>query len=266
LSVDRAGLLAIDAGNTRTKWALFNIIGEVLSQGVCANADLALAEVLPKNTVCKQAIISNVAGAEIAKVLVKKCLALDLAVIWLKAPSLDCGVKNNYDSPSQLGADRWASLIAAWSIYQTSCVVVNLGTAVTIDALVSNHNHAEFLGGLIMPGLTMLQQILVNGTHDIESGIASTSCNDLSEINSFPTNTTDAVYTGACLAIVGAIAEMVARLQIHCEQVIVILSGGDAHSLMPLLGLKFNTDSLKRVFVNDNLVLQGLYCLERESA
>lgn len=262
MSVDSASLLAIDAGNTRTKWALFNIVGEVLSQGVCANVDLAAAEFVPKNTACKQAIISNVAGAEIATVLIEKCQALGLGVTWLKASSLACGVKNNYDHPSQLGADRWASLIAAWRIYQSSCVVVNLGTAVTIDALASNHHHAEFLGGLILPGLTMLQQILINGTHDIAIGMAIKS----GEIKHFPTNTSDAVYTGACLAIIGAITQMFAKLETHSEQVMIILSGGDAHLLMPLLALKFNTDSLKCVFVQDNLVLQGLYYLERELA
>ncbi len=260
MSVDSASLLAIDAGNTRTKWALFNIVGEVLSQGVCANVDLAAAEFVPKNTACKQAIISNVAGEGVAKLIAEKYLPL--TVTWLKASSLACGVKNNYDHPSQLGADRWATLIATWRIYQSSCVVVNLGTAVTIDALASNHHHAEFLGGLILPGLTMLQQILINGTHDIAIGMAIKS----GEIKHFPTNTSDAVYTGACLAIIGAITQMFAKLQTHSEQVMIILSGGDAHLLMPLLALKFNTDSLKCVCVQDNLVLQGLYYLERELA
>ena len=262
-SFDRGNLLAIDAGNTRTKWALFDGTGKILSQDVCANPDLVTLEFLPKNTPCHQVIISNVAGAEVAQLLKYKCQALGLTIAWAKASSLACGVKNNYDNPSQLGTDRWAALIAAWSLYQTPCVVINLGTAVTIDALASHHHGAEFLGGLILPGLKLLQQTLVNGTRDIASGVAS----KLGEIERFPTNTADAVYTGASLAIVGAITEVVEKLQMHLGgslQTTLVLSGGDTGLLMPLLTAKFNTDAVKRVLVHDNLVLQGLYCLERE--
>lgn len=262
-SFNRGSLLAIDAGNTRTKWALFDATGEVICQGVCANTDLASVEFLPKNTPCKQAIISNVAGAEVAQLLIEKCQFLGLTITWAKASRLACHVKNNYANPSQLGTDRWTALIAAWSLYQASCVVVNLGTAVTIDALVSTNDGAEFLGGLILPGLKLLQQILVNRTRDIASGVAS----KLGEIQRFPTNTADAIHTGAYLAISGAIAEMVEKLQDHLgikEQVIIVLSGGDASLFLPLLAVKFNTDAVKRVVQHDNVVLKGLYLLERE--
>lgn len=253
-------LLAIDAGNTRTKWALFNAAAEILSQGVCTNIDLALAEFLPKNTICNHAIIANVAGAEVAQVLAEKCQGLGLTITWAKSSSRACGVTNNYDHPSQLGVDRWAAIIAAWQHYQSPCIVVSLGTAATIDALAPNKDGAEFLGGIILPGLNLLQQTLVNGTHDIAIGVASQA----GKVTHFATNTADAVYTGACLAIIGAIAEMVEKLQAQSEQVMIVLSGGDARVLMPLLALKFNTDSVKRVVLHDNLVLQGLYLLESE--
>ncbi len=263
MSFGRGSLLAIDAGNTRTKWALFDATGAISSPSVCANADLASAQFLPTSTSCKQAFISNVVGAEVAQLLTAKCQALGLTITWTKSTSLACGVKSNYDHPSQLGTDRWAALIAAWSIYQTPCIVVDLGTAVTIDALAPNHHGAEFLGGLILPGLRLLQQTLLNGTH----GIASSVVNISGKATNFPTNTADAVHTGACLAIIGAIVEVTTRLQKHIgggTQTTIVLTGGDAVLLMPLLADKFNTDSVKRVFVRDNLVLQGLYLLERE--
>lgn len=260
MSLNTGSLLTIDAGNTRTKWALFNAVGELLNQGVCANANLAMVEFLPKSTLCKYVVIANVAGEKVAQMLTEKCVALGLTITWARASHLACSVKNNYDNPSQLGVDRWAAIIAAWYYYQSPCVMVNVGTAVTIDALASNKEGAEFLGGLILPGLNLMQQNLVQGTHDIASGVV----NQIGKAANFPTNTADAVVTGACLAIVGAIAEMVEKLQASCEQVMIILSGGDARILIPLLAQKFNTDSLKRVVLHDNLVLQGLYLLERE--
>lgn len=262
-SLHKGDLLTIDAGNTRTKWALFDGAGEILSQDACLNADLVSAEFLAKDRLCKTVIIANVAGAEVAQKLTEKCQALSLTITWAKASSLACNVKNNYDTHSQLGADRWAALIAAWSLYQMPCVVVNLGTAVTVDALAPSNNGAEFLGGFILPGLKMLQQALVSGTRDIASGVAC----KLGEIKRFPTNTADAVHTGASSAVVGAITEMVEKLHTHIGGGVpatIVLSGGDADLLIPLLAAKFNTESVKRVFVHHNLVLQGLYLLERE--
>ena len=262
MSFDQGSLLAIDAGNTRTKWALFDATREISSQGACLNADLASAEFLPKDSLCKTVIIANVAGAAIAHKLTEKCQALGLAITWAKASDIACGVTNHYDNPTQLGVDRWAALIAAWDIYKTPCLVVSLGTAVTIDALTATPNSAEFFGGVIVPGLKLLQQTLVSGTSDIANGVASKT----GKFENFPTNTADAVQTGAYLALIGAIAEMAEKLQAHIgnQQAVIILSGGDANILMPLLATKFNTDSIKRVFVHDNLVLQGLYLLERE--
>ena len=263
MSLVRENLLAIDAGNTRTKWALFNGVGEILTQGACLNEDLVSAEFLAKDYLCKTVMIANVAGVEISQKLTEKCHASGLTITWAKSSNVACSVKNNYEHPSQLGVDRWSALIAAWNMYQTPCVVVNLGTAITVDALVANHNGAEFLGGLILPGLKLLQQALVGGTRDIASGVAS----KLGEIKYFPLNTADAVETGICLAIVGAVTELVAKLQLFIGggvQAIIVLTGGDANLLMPQLALKFNTNAVKRVLVHHNLVLQGLYLLERE--
>jgi len=54
-------ILTIDAGNSRTKWALFDDAGEVVWQGVCLNADIAAAAFLPDNQAANSTIIANVA-------------------------------------------------------------------------------------------------------------------------------------------------------------------------------------------------------------
>ena len=60
-------LLTIDAGNTRTKWALFDAVGEITWQGVCLNEAITSAEFLPENIKCDRTIIANVAGENHAK-------------------------------------------------------------------------------------------------------------------------------------------------------------------------------------------------------
>ncbi|MFO5197633.1 type III pantothenate kinase, partial [Salmonella enterica subsp. enterica serovar Typhimurium] len=46
-----------------------------------------------------------------------------------------CGVRSGYDDPAQLGVDRWAALIGARRLCDGACLVVNAGTALTVDAL-----------------------------------------------------------------------------------------------------------------------------------
>lgn len=150
-------ILTIDAGNTRVKWGLFNKEGVMLSHGACLHGDLAHAN-FPE---VSRVIISNVAGTKIRAELEKK-LAASSTIHWIEAQTIACSVKSNYEKPETLGTDRWAALIAAWHIKQTPCVVVNAGTAVTIDALSVNQQtkQAEFIGGLILPGLNLMQQSL----------------------------------------------------------------------------------------------------------
>ena len=109
----------------------------------------------------------NVAG-EAARVRVEAQLARwRLTPEWLTASAAACGVTNRYARPTQLGADRWASLIAAWrrstatDLFPPACVVVNAGTAVTIDALDAN---GVFHGGLILPGMRLMLEALAEKT------------------------------------------------------------------------------------------------------
>ena len=68
-----------------------------------------------------------------------------------------CGVRNCYREISELGADRWAALIGAWSVYQSAAVIVDCGTAVTVDALTAK---GEFIGGSILPGFELARDSL----------------------------------------------------------------------------------------------------------
>ena len=55
-----------------------------------------------------------------------------------------------YDNPREVGADRIVNCVAAFHKYGGPCIVVDLGTAITFDAISA---HAEYLGGIICPGI-----------------------------------------------------------------------------------------------------------------
>ncbi|MDP2072327.1 type III pantothenate kinase [Methylotenera sp.] len=250
-------LLAIDCGNTRTKWAVFNATGEVCNQDACLNAEISTIDLSPLVLGYERVMISNVAGERYAAELIKNISPYKLPVHWIKSTSQICDVLNRYSSPETLGTDRWAALIAAWHIKQAPCVVVNAGTAVTIDALTATNNQAEFIGGLILPGFNLMQQSLGRATAQLPMPASADSAQH-SDI--FAKNTEDAMCIGALKAISGAIKLMADALQAQCQQSpTIIISGGDAQTIKNNL----SGDVTNLVLIVDNLVLRGLFLIEK---
>lgn len=255
-------LLAIDSGNTRTKWAVFNDQGEILHHGVCLNTEIEAIDFLPLTLVYERAIISSVAGEQLAAALAKKLTHLGVAIHWLKSTAKCGNVLNRYSTPENFGTDRWASLIAAWHIKQASCVVVNAGTAVTIDALSVNNGQAEFIGGMILPGIDLMLKSLGTATAQLPN-IASeqpTTAGINQQHDIFAKNTIEAMRIGALNAACGAILQMLAALSAKCEHApYIVLSGGDAQRIHDNL----SGDVTSRVLIVDNLVLHGLFLIDK---
>ena len=233
-------ILAIDAGNTRIKWGLHD--GQQWLQRGCVqenSADLMASLLLEPD----QIIISNVAGDTVAADLAK--IAPPERIHTVQARNFQCGVSNHYEPAEQLGSDRWAALIAAHQSGATSALVVTAGTALTVDAL----HQGEFLGGLIAPGFQLMLGALAQNTAQLRT------CPG--KLESFPTNTADAIHSGCVLTLSGAIEQMRTILSQHTQQTVTIwLNGGDASLLAPLLP--------PSIRVEDNLVLTGLYYIAQE--
>lgn len=241
-------ILAVDAGNSRVKWGVFDDHGLLIAQGAVDHQALGtLPELWREYADCRRAVVANVAGEAVAARLNLAFAALNLPVLWTQPQATACGVKNGYQQPEQLGADRWAALIAAWNTYHQPCVVANAGTGLTVDALSGD---GEFLGGLILPGMGLMRSSLATGT----AAVAVTS----GLWRDFPNMTADAVHTGILSAMTGAVRHMLGVLELregrapHC-----VLSGGDAEALAAALP----TPTL----IAPHLVLQGLFLLEKTS-
>jgi type III pantothenate kinase len=237
-------ILAIDAGNTRIKWGVYD--GGWLEQGAVAHDSLpALDQYHPS---LRQAVISNVAGPEVGATILSWIAQHEIPGYWVTAQAQACGVTNGYSQPAQLGSDRWAALVAAWHLKQSACVVVSAGTALTVDALSSR---GEFLGGLIVPGFAMMQQSLTANT----AGVAAAG----GRLVDFPLTTGDAVQSGALQAMAGAVERMQARLAVREKsKPHLLLAGGDAPVLKAALSGAGE--------IVDNLVLDGLVLLAGECA
>lgn len=239
-------ILAVDAGNSRTKWGVFDADGTLLAAGAVDNDALErLAEVWHGFSGCRRAVVSSVAGEAVAARLGGLFELLALPALWIRAPAAACGVKNGYAQPEQLGADRWAALVGAWNRYRAPCVVATAGTALTVDAL---SGEGEFLGGLIVPGFSMMRAALAAGTAGVPAAPG--------QWRDFPVATADAVYSGALAAMAGAVQRMRALLEAregHAPQC--LLAGGDAELLAAALP--------GPTIIAHDLVLQGLFLMEK---
>jgi type III pantothenate kinase len=250
--------LLIDAGNTLVKWALVKG-DDWLCQGVLptVQADRLSLDIAGQITRqnpgsglqdIQQIWASNVAGEVCAGHIRKIGTAKTGQPNFIAAQKFQCGVINGYTNASQLGSDRWAALIAAWHLVQGTCLVVNSGTATTIDALSAQ---GEFAGGLIVPGIELMQRSLVAATEQLQSSPG--------EYALFPLNSADAIYSGAIQAVVGAIERQYVLLE--SGDAPVIFSGGAAGLLLPCLNQKL----FGAPRIVDNLVLQGLLLIAREA-
>lgn len=241
-------MLLLDVGNSRIKWVLAERgvwLRHDHLQGVAGIAEwAALRQAFATLPPPHKILVSNVAGEQAAQQVRAACAAWSCPVEFVTAKDEQCGVRNAYQQPAQLGSDRWAALIAAWHQARAACLVVSCGTATTVDAL---SDGGEFLGGLILPGVDMMRRSLAEGA----AQLAATEGN----WREFPRNTADAMYSGAIQATVGAIRQQFELLGMHGAQC--LLSGGAADSIQPHLKLP-----LVRV---DNLVLQGLQIIGQES-
>lgn len=125
-----------------------------------------------------------------------------------------------------VGVDRICAAAAAYENLQGSCVVVDFGTAVTVDLV---DDDGVFLGGAILPGVELQLRALHEYTAQlpmVKSGVPP---------QSFGRDTTEAMQVGVCRGIVGAVRGIVEGYATERYQwPFVVATGGDLPLLMPL--------------------------------
>jgi type III pantothenate kinase len=238
-------LLAIDAGNTRIKWGLWDGDRWTERGAVPTPEATRVGEdwrPLPTGT---RAIVSNVAGLEVRAQIAEACRTAGAEALFIAAHREQCGVVNGYLDHTQLGTDRWAALVASHRAGAGNKLVVIAGTALTIDALTGDGIH---LGGVIVPGPRLMRESLSRNTAALKHTDG--------RFADFPGATPDAITSGSVQACVGAIARMHEAMKRdgHAPGH-VIVSGGAAQELD--LHLPFPAS------FNENLVLDGLVLLSR---
>ncbi|QOJ24215.1 MAG: type III pantothenate kinase [Gammaproteobacteria bacterium] len=241
-------ILAIDSGNSFIKWGLFHDDQWIIQSKIDYEHVSHLKSEFDKLPEPDIILISHVARQETRNEICELISRWIAQTIWLQSGLFQCGVLNGYSDPKQLGSDRWAALIAAWKIEHKACLVINAGTAVTIDAL---SDSGQFLGGVILPGVHLMQNSLCFSTQLDQAKTGA--------YEDFPVNTNNAIHSGIIHCLVGAIEHMHSLLseRLHQTDISCIISGGGATLLVPLIKFPINNTV-------DNLVLEGLILIAKD--
>lgn len=198
--------LAIDKGNTRLKWALFEG-----SQMLHMNQE---GEDLPKQH-CQGAIVCATGQLDVDS------LGLDVDKVHVLTSQMRLPLKLNYATPQTLGADRIAAACGALKLCPgRGCVIVDAGTCITVDYM---DGQGTYHGGAILPGIEMKFKALHNFTAKLplittvdEHDAPVTGC-----------STQESMVAGVLTATRFAIEGFVRHyrsIDPHCQ---VILTGGD---------------------------------------
>jgi len=231
-------ILCIDSGNTRLKWGIHDG-ASWQAQGVLAKSDLLrLAVSLPRGLPLQRAMVSNVAGENVADVLRVMLPVPRDAIEFVHSSAAAGGVRNRYRVPGQLGVDRWCALIGARRQTKAACLVVGAGTATTIDTLDAE---GEFLGGFILPGFELMRSALSTNTAQLPLAEG--------DWQAYPRRTEDAIVSGCIEAQVGAIERAFDRIAAEGDAEC-LLFGGAVPRLSPCLQRPHR--------VVEPLVLEGL--------
>ncbi|RZI87519.1 MAG: type III pantothenate kinase [Variovorax sp.] len=252
--------LAIDIGNTRLKWAMYDgprpgaalhAQGAEFLDHIERLAEGPWAD-LPQPTAMLGCVVAGDAVRRRAEEQIHECF--DCAPRWVVSSTGEAGVTNGYDHPTRLGADRWVAMIGARHrmLQQHGVprpmVVVMIGTAVTVEALDAT---GKFLGGLILPGHGIMLRALESGTAGLHVPTG--------EVREFPTNTSDALTSGGTYAIAGAVERMVQHLRKHCgAEPACYMTGGAGWKMAPSMNVDFE--------LVESLIMDGLLVIAQERA
>lgn len=241
-------LLVSDIGNTNITLGVFE--GDKLLETFRLESDKDLSqkdyEFLLETILKKYEITNCIIGSvvtELTNVLKNSVDKVFNIQSFVLNSDMHLGIKLKLENPQEVGVDRIANACAAFSLCKKAVIVVDLGTATTLEVV---NSCGEFLGGVIMPGINMQFSILNKST----SLLPKIGYDNVHTV--IGNNTNDAILSG----VIKGTACSVEQLLQECEKELgekanIVVTGGFAPLIAKHSTREFN-------YINQNLTLEGL--------
>ena len=232
-------LLAIDVGNTQTVIGMYGPDGEgdlvhhwrvaTVSERTPADHALLVAQLLDLDG---RRADEEVTGIAVSSVVPQATSALrEMCNRWYDVPTVivepgtRTGMPILYENPREVGADRIADAVGAHDLYGCPCIVVDFGTATTVDAVSAK---GEYLGGAILPGM----QIGLDALFERAAALRPTEVEEPRRL--IARNTADSIRSGAVYGYTAAVDGLCRRFDAEIGPATVVATGGLAEMLAPL--------------------------------
>jgi len=226
-------LLAIDVGNTQTLIGLFNEREladhwRIATEPARTSDELA---VMIQQFLGFHGFSFDATGVAISSVVPTVTAALrdmteryfGFAPLVLE-PGVRTGMPILYDNPKEVGADRIANAVAAYDMYGGPTVVVDFGTATTIEAV---SEAGEYLGGAVFPGVEISMDALFGRTSRLQRVELAAPKNVIGK------STVESIQSGAVYGFAGQVDAIVDRFVAEIGPSTVVATGGLAPLLTP---------------------------------
>ena len=155
------------------------------------------------------------------------------------------GIQINSDNPKEVGADLIGNTVAATTLYDETCLIIDLGTATTFTYV----EKKVLIGVVIATGLTTSKNALINKASLLPQ-IELTPPKKLLE-----TNSDDSIKSGLLYGHASMIDGMIRRIKatLNNPQLKVVLTGGHSKIVYPLVE--------EQMIKDETLILKGLLIL-----
>jgi type III pantothenate kinase len=222
-------VLEIDIGNSWLKWRLVDGVVQVASgreptQALAAAWLSGLGARYPVSRVLVACVAGEVRAQAVLAIVSELLPSADIGLA--RPVSECCGVRFAYHDAATLGIDRALAMVAAFQRRLDAVMVVDAGSAITVDLVGISGEH---IGGYILPGMPLLRNVLAHGTAQLPAVQQMGA-------DSMPGRSTIAcIEAGLSLLVEG----LVARLErLAREQMIeaVFFTGGDGGALHRIYG------------------------------
>jgi type III pantothenate kinase len=228
-------LLAIDCGNTQTVIGLFSERELVdhwriatVSERTSDELALMFQQFLGFHGFSFDAQVTGVAIASGVPRVTAALREMSERYFGFPALVLESGVRTGmpilYDEPKNVGADRIANAIGAYDLFGGPTIVVDFGTANTIDAVSPK---GEYLGGAIFPGIEIALDAL------FARAAALRRVELVAPKNVIGKSTIEAIQSGAVYGFSGQVDAIVDRFEAELGHSTVVATGGLAELIMP---------------------------------
>ena len=219
--------LRTDPERTTDEWGLtLKNLFELAGRDMQEASDMAIASVVPQ-------AVHSLSRASI------RYFGVEPLVI---GPGVKTGLAIRYESPREVGADRVVNAVAAYTLVQKSCIVVDFGTATTFDCI---SYKGEYQGGVISPGIgTALDALVTRAAKLPRVEIAKPR-------NVVGRNTVESIQSGILYGYVSLVDGLVERLTKEMGEDVAILATGGLAGVIA-------SESATIEKVDQNLTLEGL--------